>query len=366
MKKKRGILGYSAIIVIVFTAFIMIITSNSESSKSNISHKYFKFNNTFQIRKDLDELDPHLTIELEDDGYDIYMPSGRGYRYGPSIIYYDDGTMDAWFAANGTNGVWDYITYRHFDGKSWSDEKVVLRPTKNSRDHYTVCDPGVIYFNDYYYIGYTSTENAKNGGIENCGYVARSKNPDGPFEKWSGDHWGDSPEPIIVYDENDGEWGAGEISFVAVDDKLYCYYSWINKTSNSMKLMTSDLSENWPSKLVDRGVVLTKGNSEDSCDVIYNDEYERFVALSMEYRFTDYASIAVYESLDGLSFERIDTISDHVENYAHNLGVSKKLDGHIGLGDKLIIGYAHSNTNRNIWGVWSTIFHSANMKIVNK
>ena len=29
-----------------------------------------------------------------------------------------------------------------------------------------------------------------------------------------------------IYDENDSGWGAGEVSFVIVEDKLYCYYSW--------------------------------------------------------------------------------------------------------------------------------------------
>ena len=365
MKNKKSVFGYSIIIAIAFIAFIMVISSTDADSKYMARHNGLKITDIFKIKKDLDDLDPHLTIELEDDGYDIYVPKARGYRYGPSIIYYEDGTMDAWFAANGTDGAWDYVTYRHFDGENWSEEEVVLKPTKGSKDHYSVCDPGVIYFNDYYYIGYTSTENAFNGGVENCGYVARSKNPNGPFEKWSGDHWGDNPEPIIVYDGDDRQWGAGEISFVVVDEKLYCYYSWISTDGNSMKLMTSDLSEDWPAKLIEKGTVLTKGGSEDSCDVVYNDEYERFVAFCMEYRFTDYASIAVYESDDGTSFTRVDSVGKHVEDNAHNMGISKKPNGHVSLGDKLMVGYAHSKGRINIWGVWSTMFQTINLKLTN-
>lgn len=366
MKNKKSILGYSIIITVVFIAFIMVISSTSENSNGPIRNTTLKLKDIFSFKKDLDDLDPHITIELEDDGYDIYVPSGRGYRYGPSIIYYEDGTMDAWFAANGSGGTWDWITYRHFDGENWSDEEIVLKPTKNSKDHYSVCDPGVIYFDGYYYIGYTSTENATGGGVENCGYVARSENPNGPFEKWSGDCWGNNPQPIIIYDEGDGEYGAGEISFVVVDDVLYCYYSWINANNNYMKLMTAELSEDWPAHLIEKGIVLEKGSSEDSCDVIYNDEYQRFVAFSMEYRFTDYASIAVYESEDGTSFTKIDSVGRHVENYAHNLGISKKPDGHVNLDDELIIGYAHSKSNRNIWGVWSTQFQKTKIKLINK
>ena len=34
-----------------------------------------------------------------------------GYRYGPSMILHDDGTIDLWSAANGTYGFWDAIAY---------------------------------------------------------------------------------------------------------------------------------------------------------------------------------------------------------------------------------------------------------------
>ena len=40
-------------------------------------------------------------------------------------------------------------------------------------------------------------------GLCNQLYVARSKNPNGPFEKWNGNGWGGDPAPIIYYDERD-------------------------------------------------------------------------------------------------------------------------------------------------------------------
>lgn len=363
MKNKKSVFGYSIIIAIAFIAFIMVISSTDADSKYMARHNGLKITDIFKIKKDLDDLDPHLTIELEDDGYDIYVPKARGYRYGPSIIYYEDGTMDAWFAANGTDGAWDYVTYRHFDGENWSEEEVVLKPTKGSKDHYSVCDPGVIYFNDYYYLGYTSTENARKGGIENCAYVARSKNPNGPYEKWNGQGWGGKPEPIIVYDEQDSEWGAGELSFVIVDNELYCYYSWDCEDGQQTRLAKAKLEENWPSTLTEEGIVIERKNGQDSVDVIYNDEYDRFIALCIESRFLSNSCVAVYESSDGKSFVQVDTIKTNINKYSHNMGISKKKDGHIDIDDDLLIGYAYSKSSFSSWGRWSTKFVSANLKL---
>ena len=122
----------------------------------------------------------YVSFDVLDMGEEIYTPKGMGYRYGPSIINNDDGTRDIWFARPGNNSTeWDYISYMHQDADgNYSNEKVVLRPTPNSLDKYSTCDPGVIYFNDYYYLAYTSTIDPTNNGVNNELYVARSENPD--------------------------------------------------------------------------------------------------------------------------------------------------------------------------------------------
>ena len=63
----------------------------------------------------------YLQLEAEDEGWDTYKP-GRvygGYRYGPSMMLNDDGSIDLWSAANATFGYWDVITYSRLykDGK---------------------------------------------------------------------------------------------------------------------------------------------------------------------------------------------------------------------------------------------------------
>ena len=105
-----------------------------------------------------------VKIHAVDEGVDIYSPSEGekfGYRYGPTILVNADGSIDAYFAAPGTMDEWDWILYRHSPdgGKTWTDEKAVLKPTPDSADFYSCCDPGVVKIGEYYYIGYTSTTN---------------------------------------------------------------------------------------------------------------------------------------------------------------------------------------------------------------
>ena len=307
----------------------------------------------------------HVSLEVLDDGYKIYSPASgsSGYRYGPSIIINDDGSYDVWFSSPGNYHEWDWITYRHSDdGVNWDKEKIVLQPTGNSMDHYSVCDPGVIYFNGYYYLGYTSTIVATNQGINNNCYVARSKNPDGPFEKWNGNGWGGEPEPIIYYNESNDYWGAGELSFVIKDDTLFCYYSWYCEHGFYTRVSTADLSENWPSTLEYQGVTFDRKYGQDSSDVVYLEDYDKFIAFSIANRFSDSSSVLIYESDDGINFRRSDLIQDKISMYAHNLGISKRLDGHIKEDDGLYISYAYGSS-ANSKGKWATRFQPVRLII---
>ena len=371
MRKRKPFIIVAVIICIICFIFSFVVFYGGLDKKDDFIFDFDKLsikNFFYHIKHGKQEKQLYLTFETIDEGYDIYNPIRLGYRYGPSIIYYEDGSMDAWFASNGNSSTqWDWITYRHYDGENWSDEEIVLRPTVDSRDHYSVCDPGVIYFNGYYYIGYTSTENADKGGIENSVYVARSTNPNGPYEKWNGDGWGGNPWPIIEYKENDGGWGAGEISFVIVDDELLCYYSWIDATNASRtKLAVAPLQDDWPSHLQEKGTVINRINGQGSLDFVYNDSYKKVLGICVEASFERSSSIAVYQSDDGINFKQIDTIRDKILNYSHNIGISKKSDGHFGLDDKLCIGYAYSKDSNRTWGSWATLIQQIEFKAIYK
>lgn len=366
MLKKKMIATIKVVLccVLVFTVIFGSSCNSDESNKPAGPTKEINFTDELP-RVQADE-NVHFTMETVDEGYDIFAPVGTrgGYRYGPSIIYYPDGSVDAWFATPGTLGEWDWFTYKHSEdgGKTWSPEKVVLQPTPDSMDHYSVCDPAVIFFNGYYYIGYTSTIVSTNGGINNNAFVARSKNPDGPFEKWNGSGWGGDPKPIVYYDEADTGWGAGELSFVELDGKLFCYYTWTCPDGNYTMVSTADsTNENWPSTMKYEGMAYQKAADQDSCDVVYVEDYGKFLAFSVYNRFSTNSGIAIFESNDGISFEKVAIIRTGISQFSHNMGISKRPNGHIQMDDSVcLIGYAYASggSGSGYWGKWATRFQS--------
>ncbi len=66
----------------------------------------------------------HFKIRTYDDGKVLNYRSEDYYRYGPSIMEYEDGSMDMWVSSPGNSGSqWDWIRYRHSDdGINWSSE----------------------------------------------------------------------------------------------------------------------------------------------------------------------------------------------------------------------------------------------------
>ncbi len=315
----------------------------------------------------------HFKLQLPDTGKDIFMiREGQtwGYRYGPSIMVEGD-VCRAWFASPGDCFEADWFTYREsFDkGETWTDERVVLTPTPDSMDWFSVCDPAVFKYGKYYYIGYTSTIFADGGGVCNNGFVARSEHPDGPFYKWTGDGWGEvrgdlvwmgKPAPIIYYDEDWKHWGAGEFSFVVKGDVLYIYYTWTSKKADGTgysqtRVATADITrEDWPRTIVQHGVAAVRNSgANDSYDVVYCEEIDKFIALSTDKRFSKDSFLSVSESDDGLRFTRVNDIRTNTCFMLHNCGISGDAQHHVKQGDTLLLGYAYGNS----WGKWGTRMH---------
>ena len=298
----------------------------------------------------------YIHADAVDTGVEIYTPKaqGGGYHYGPSMILNTDGSLDVWYASDGPGDVSDFVSYqRLYDGgKSSSVDRVVLKPTGGGWDNLSTCDPGVIEFGGYYYIGYTTTLDKR--GVDNDICVARSKSPDGPFEKWTGSGWGVDPAPLIEYTDNPDYWGAGEPSFVLMGDELYIYYSW-NTTDSTTHLAIADATnENWPATLRYMGECIPAKNGGDSADVKYLDEYGRFIAVFTEKRFSPDSYVAVWESFDGLHFRQSDIIKTNTAQDLHNCGISGRADGHIVAGDPVYLGYGYG-----VWGGigWPTQLH---------
>jgi len=306
------------------------------------------------------------------EGWVIFDPTkdGYAYRYGPSIIVNDDGSIDAWFASPGGPGPdgkhqWDWIRHKRSDdgGRTWGPETIVLKPTVGSRDRQAVCDPGLIKLGDWYTLGVTAVWDPK--GTCNEVFVSRSKSPTGPFEKWSGYGWGGMPMPIVVFREPRDVWGAGEPSFVVKGDTLFVYYTIISKRPdgtaiNQTHVATAPADDpNWPGKLTHHGSLWDRLPGEDSADVKYHEGLGRFLAFCTASRMSDDSFIIVRESEDGLDFGEPVRVEGPLQTHLHNMGVSGDPLGHIPADMEPFIAYAYADGSRPgvSWGFWHTLLH---------
>ena len=252
---------------------------------------------------------------------------------------------------------WDQISYQHSTdgGKTWTAEEMVLKPTKGTRDAFSCCDPGVVKAGAYYYLGYTSTENS--GGVENHVYMARSKDPRGPWEKWNGTDWGgDRVEPVVTFDGQAGKWGAGGPCMVVLDGTLYLYYTW-NDTGTGTRLATAPADDLcWPAHLSFRGTAVNTSmfSAADHCDIKYCEQLQKFIALHTVNAITSSAYLQLWVSSDGIQFHQYGKLPGALGAGLHNVGLSGDASGHLDTSVQQYIGYAYGLGDDFPWGQWNT------------
>ncbi len=299
-------------------------------------------------------------FRIANSGWDIYP--GGGYRYGPSMIINEDGTIDCWLASNsGVKGEVDWGKYRrsYDNGFTWTQDTGSVRPTSASEDWNWSCDPGVIKIGDYYYAAYTTI--LWHDGVDNNTFIARSKTPNGAFvEKWCGDGWSGDPKPVVTYDGVKSNWGCGEGAMVVVGDTLYLYVSWNDNTGDYTKVYTADATrEDWPATLKFRGTAYKHGGAEDSADVKYVDAYNCFISVATASRFSDSCYIDVMTSYDGVFFRhevnlKHQTKGSNIMTCIHNMGITGDALGHIDIFDtQQYVGYAYQPPGYS-WANWKT------------
>ncbi|MDR1861041.1 MAG: Ig-like domain-containing protein [Bacteroidales bacterium] len=251
---------------------------------------------------------------------------------------------------------WDQALYRTSvdGGKTWTAELPALRPTEGSRDELSVCDPGVIKIGNYYYAGYTSTEDTR--GLFNHVYVARSTSPVGPWEKWNGTGWGGNPQPVITFNGNKDAWGAGEPCMVVTGETLYLYYTWDDVNVLQTRVATVNATDaDWPAHLQLRGSAIDKSNinAADHCDVKYRDDLNVFQAIHTASRITANSYIVLWESPDGITFRKIAELRNGLHTYLHNCGWSGDECGHLNPNIQQYLAYAYGSE----WANWKTAWH---------
>ena len=333
---------------------------NTEAPTEEVTTDYFEANRIEIVTPDTSKV---ADLTLIDEGVDIYQLPGNGnggWRYGPSYIYYGDGRVDAYFASGGDSGEWDRITHRSStdNGATWGAEKIVVYPTPGSMDGHSCCDPDVVYFDGYYYLGYTSTLN--DGGYCNNVFVARSENPDGPFEKWNGSGWGGAPVPIFYFEQSYGYWGIGEPSMIELNGTLYIYYTYATPMKSFIMLATADAtSENWPATLQHHGAVMEK--KSDSVCVKFVEDWGKFILVTREDVMGNGNCIVVYESADGKSFTLVDAVRENTCPGMFSMGLSSRKNGHIRLSEDtehLRLAYAYGDSG---WAAWNTRMHKVTL-----
>ena len=296
-------------------------------------------------------------------GWQIFP--GGGYRYGPSIVVEDDGSIEMFTCSPGSAGAWDYVRWRHSTdgGHTWSPDAIAVQPTPGTRDAFSACDPGAIKIGAYWYVGYTSTENPK--GLQNHLYLARASSPGGPYEKWDGKGFGGAPQPIVTYTGDAAYYGVGEPSLVW-NGKLYVYYTWADATGGHTDLSIVDdpTAPDWPAHLVSKGhVIERRPNAEDSTDVKYVDALGRFVGVSTYDRFSPNATLGVYQSFDGIAWEPAPFRGARVQPGAHNAGISGDARGHLDPSKPSFVAYAYQPPGKS-WGDWPTFVDPITVRAV--
>ncbi|CAN5488712.1 hypothetical protein BH10ACT7_BH10ACT7_29710 [soil metagenome] len=322
----------------------------------------------------------HATIVLGPvgDGHDIFVP-GNNYRYGPALIRNDDHSIDMWTCSPGANGQWDYIRHSKStnDGGTFGGEQVVLQSTTTtgSPDFASVCDPGVVKFGGYYYLAYTGIGLPPDPAhvlVDNPNhvFVARSEDADGPFEKWNGSGWGGTPQPFITYAGDDDKYGIGEPSLVVKDETLFIYYSEYSATSNRTLVATaSTTSGDWPGSVTLQGTAIDRSSSgvdiggpiQDTTDHKYVPSLDKFIAVDVAKRLSADSYIQVYESTDGLTYTPRSQITQGLQPYAHNMGITGDELGHFDPTEHNYIAYAYGPT----WASWSTFMQPFNLNDVS-
>lgn len=297
-------------------------------------------------------------------GWQVYR--GGSYHYGPTIIVDENeaGLIHMWTCSPGTGpSAWDFIRYHYSKdyGQTWSPDEIALQPTPGSLDTYSVCDPSAIKIDEYYYIGYTSTANPS--GAQNQLFLARSRLPNRDYEKWNGTGWDSkNPQPIIPYHGTPTAYGIGEPSLLVKDNLVYVYHTNTDGTGSYTDLAIAELNamnhDTWPLNLTLHGHVIIRRThlNEDSTDIKWCPQLQRFLGVTTINRFSADATVGVYQSIDeyGLQFQSTPYIGQRVQQGAHNIGLSGSASGWIDLENrKNFVSYAYQPEGSG-WGNWPT------------
>ena len=186
-------------------------------------------------------------------------------------------------------------------------------------------------------------------------FIARAKNPEGPYEKWNGNGWGGDPYAITRY-SGDGV-GCSMPSFTVKGDTLYMYYvdqthpdqDW--NSEGNISVSTFSLKDpNWPGNELSNKMCENKPE-----EVRYCPDIDKFIGFQLKGGWDYDSYVEIYESTDGVNFTKTSSFRNNFPHYAHNIGISGNNLGQLDLSIQNYIGTAYTPTGVEAWwGHWHT------------
>lgn len=303
-------------------------------------------------------------IDMYEYGAATVYHNGMFYRFycsrgGTNAVWYMAEHPDRAALADKETGAWDFVRMKTSrDGAVWSAPRVVLTPTIANREK-CACDPAIIHDGGFWYLFYTG-HNDKQHTVT---YVARSKNIEGPYLRYTTDgKWLQYPQnPGIVLSTQSAKgrvdslnaYGTGQASVVKIG---HTYHFWFTDVAESVVNASADrkwafvhikvdapngeLDTVLPSLQSEKRDTIKLGNESellinDFGDVKWNPNKGRFemwiTSGHFKYVESGLVKILKYTSKDGINWTKENAQNGEMGpfNFANNVGMSGNGSGWI-------------------------------------
>lgn len=321
------------------------------------------------------------TETVGDDGEDYF------YNYCPSIKIEND-IEHVYYC---TNQIWgnvtDFVGYRQgkiVNGKlQFSDENIVISPTKDTWDERHTCDPSVIkgefIYNDetYSYLMAFLGCVPSDCTLNETG-IAVAKSPEGPWIKCNGNRTDNKPiNPIVPYVDfgcQTSNWGTGQPSLLSIDKKgRVLFFTTVGcPTGSFTDVREYDFSNINEYKLIREAKVFIGGiqgsnKRVNNADFCYDSTHKKFLMAKGRSPFGGdgltpnfiadqvdlyYVDASQYENPFDVFFDEegseswifVDTIGKNLSNYPrnHNTGLVTNEYGWMFKNDRIGVAFTSS------------------------
>ncbi|HLL60882.1 MAG TPA: hypothetical protein VK338_04150 [Candidatus Nitrosocosmicus sp.] len=289
------------------------------------------------------------------------------FTYAPSIIK-ENGRYHAFYCSTGGNigsinqgeGAWDYVRYSSSsDGRTWTRPEVKAYALGHQGIDMSACDPGVVYYQGYYYMYYGSAyrtiidRNNIPHFLTNI-QVARSSTINGQYLTYTERNtWEFRPrdpkklimpfvptrtQPIrdncVPNQQNNCLieifYGLGQPSVIVKNGRLQMWFT--DDTRDAQGADRTYMVESDNPVLWNVGTAREISiQSASSTDVKFDMSIQKYVRIDDREGHSRNSYLAISYSADGIGWEPFTTLIPHEQfpNFAHNTGFSSDREGNI-------------------------------------